>query len=371
MRAHSILPVTVALAVGVSSWLGGCGNDDPDKPTTASSSTSSSGAGGNGAGGNGSGGAGGSVTPPPNDKCPGEAVTLNVGDATSIGSFTDTASDDYSAACGGAGAGDLVYAITLTGDGTFKAKVTATASSKLNPAIYLRSACEDDASNVQCADNGTGGVEFIAGELKANTYYLIVDGGAGSEGAFTLALSLSAPMCGDHVLNAGEACDPPTDGCDATCQFQAAPPAQDKCPAVGGTYQVPANGLTVPAQYTTGFTDDYMPMTCGKGGTGGPDRVYQLVPDIDGMMTVKLGYDMDGTTSTCDVDPENTGCFDRVLYVRTTCNDGATEIACANQGVYSPESITFPVTALNQYYVFVDGASPASYGAYSLIVSVQ
>jgi hypothetical protein len=369
MRAHSIMPVTIAVAVSVSAWLSGCGPDETSTTTTTASTSSSSGAGGNGSGGNGSGGDGGTAAPLPNEKCPGEPLTLNLGDTMTISASTEPSSDDLSSACAGKGGADVVYAITLAENGTFKAKVTAGAASALNPALYLRSACEDDASLIKCVDLGTAKVEYLALEAAADTYYLVVDGSAA--GAFDLTLSLTAPSCGDHVLNPGEACDPPGPGCDATCQLQAASIAQDKCPGTGNVYTVPSTGLTIPDHYTTGFADEYTPMGCATPGSGGPDRVYQLVPDIDGMMTVKVGYDVDGTTSVCDQDPENTGCFDRVLYARTACNDMASELACANAGAYSPESITFPVTALNQYYIFVDGGEKASFGTYTLFVDLQ
>lgn len=374
MRAQSILPATIATAIAISSWVGGCGGDDTQTAKTGSSSSSSSGEGGNSgsSSSSGSGGAGGSVTPPPaNDKCPGEAVSLNIGDTKTVNGSTEFAFDDQSPKCASGNDPDVVYELTIGANGTFKARATAAAGSTLNPSLYLESACGDSASTIQCSDAGAAGVEALSLDLAAGTYYLVVDGAGGDPGAFDLMLSLADPVCGDHVLTAPEACDPPGPGCDATCQFQMPVVGQDKCPAGGGLFQIAATGLNIPDQFTTGFTDNYAPATCATLGAMGPDRVYQLIPEISGMMTVKIGYDVDGVTPSCDQDPESPSCFDRILYVRTTCGDSTSEIACANTAAYSPESITFPVTELMQYYVFVDGASAASFGTYTLSVTLQ
>jgi hypothetical protein len=377
MRARSFLPVIIMATASASVSLlslGGCG---PDDGTAASGSTqaTSSGGGGNGTGGEGNGGGGGTGGRLDSANCPGEAVTLKLGDAVTISQTTEGGSDELSSTCGDADltadSPDLVYALTLEGDGSFKAKATAAGDSALNPALYLRTSCDNDADTVQCVDFGSGKAELLTGDLKAGTYYLIVDGGNKTSGAFDLALSYTAPMCGDNVLNAGEACEPPGPGCDPACQLQAAPLQQDKCPGVGNTFQIPESGLTIPDHFSTGFKDDYTPGGCVTPGAGGPDRVYQLVPDVAGMMTIKVGVDVDGQTSVCDQDLESPGCFDRVIYVRTTCGDAATEITCSNAGVYTPESITFPVDAFGQYYVFVDGASPSEFGSYTLFVSIQ
>lgn len=372
MRAQSILPATIATAIAISAWMGGCGGDDTQPAqTTGSSSSSSSGEGGNGGSSSSSSSSSSGTPPPANDNCPGEAVTLNIGDTKTVNGSTEFAIDDLSAPCASGTGPDVVYALTIGANGTFKARATAGAGSTLNPALYLESACGDAASMVKCSDAGAAGVEALSVDLAAGTYYLVVDSAGGAPGAFDLMLSLADPVCGDHVLTAPEACDPPGPGCDATCQFQAASPGQDKCPGLGDAFSIPATGLTIPDHFTTGFVDNYAPTSCATPGDMGPDRVYQLVPEISGMMTVKIGYDVDGTTPICDQDPESPSCFDRILYVRTTCMDGAAEIACSNAGVYSPESITFPVQELTQYYVFVDGGSAASFGTYSLFVTIQ
>jgi hypothetical protein len=378
MQARSFLPVIIAATASASISLlslGGCGPDDTSSSASGSTRATSSGAGGNGDGGAGNDGGGGAGGALASDKCPGEAFTLKLGDSKTISQSTEGASDDLSSTCGdadlSADSPDLVYAITLEGDGSFKAKATAAAGSSLNPALYLRTDCESDASTTQCVDFGSGKAELLTGDLKAGTYYLVVDGGNKTSGAFDLVLSYAAPMCGDNVLNAGEVCEPPGLGCDQSCQFQAPPLQQDKCPGVGNTYQIPENGLTIPDHFSTGFTDDYTPQGCITPGAGGPDRVYQLVPDVAGMMTVKVGFDVDGQTSVCDQDLESPGCFDRVIYVRTTCGDAATEITCSNAGVYDPESISFPVDAFGQYYVFVDSASASEFGSFTLFVSIQ
>lgn len=366
MRSYFLMPATIAIALPLA-WASGCSGElgGTDSSGGTNSTTTSSG----------SGGAGGGGEATPSEACPGEGIPLKTGESRSISDSTEGGKDDLSASCGDTSmesdAPDRIYAITVEEDGSFRASVTAMAGSAIDPVLTLRSACDNESgSEIECADLSTS-KEVIAREIKAGTYYLIVDGASNTSGAFELQIDFTAPACGDSILNTGEQCDPAAVGlgCDETCKFEVPLPSQDKCPGGGGVQNVGAEGVTVVNQHTTGFTDNYSSTGC-PAKPGGPDRVYQIVPEVSGTMTVSVGYDEDGMTSVCDKDAQGVGCFNRVLYVRTTCSDEGTEITCSDAGPLSPESVTFEVTEFNQYYVIVDGASAEDFGQFNLFISL-
>jgi hypothetical protein len=93
------------------------------------------------------------------------------------------------------------------------------------------------------------------------------------------------------------------------------------------------------------------------------------------MLTVSVGYEADGVTSSCEKDVYSTSCWDYVLYARTTCGSAAApdEIGCSDNQVFDSETLTFPVTANTPYFVFVDGldGNPYSTGPFGLVIDLQ
>lgn len=82
---------------------------------------------------------------------------------------------------------------------------------------------------------------------------------------------------------------------------------------------------------------------------------YVAVPDADGTLVLSLTSEWDGG-----------------LYVRTTCDDPATELACVDQpGENATEVLELPVVAGTPYYVYVDGYTTESYGSYELSTELQ
>ena len=64
--------------------------------------------------------------------------------------------------------------------------------------------------------------------------------------------------------------------------------------------------------------------------------------------------------------------WDGGIYVRTTCDDSATELACIDQlGDNATEVMQLAVTAGTTYYVWVDGYTTESFGAYQLASELQ
>ena len=134
-----------------------------------------------------------------------------------------------------------------------------------------------------------------------------------------------------------------------------------------GTTIVPGSG----SDSTNGYANDYSG-SCSFP-PGGPDRVYAVTPTASGNLTVSIGYAADGTTDICAVNVNDPGCWDRVIYARTSCTDAATELACGDLGAFNVEKITFAVTAGTTYYVFVDGYDDQYYsaGPYNLVFKLQ
>lgn len=86
-----------------------------------------------------------------------------------------------------------------------------------------------------------------------------------------------------------------------------------------------------------------------------PDYIYSVTPPADGTLVLSLSSGWDGG-----------------LYVRTACDDPATELACVDQGGdNATEVLQLNVTAGTTYYVYVDGYTSESYGPYELESTLQ
>jgi cysteine-rich repeat protein len=391
IRSPYRLTVPVLLVVpALAALVNGCTINSetlPNPSTTASNG--STGAGGEGGSG-GSGGAGGSggilVEDVGTDACPGEPFALEVGIDYVLTGTTVGATDDFASFCGDttaeADGADVVVELTLPEDGTFTLAIEGSAG--YDPSIAIRrESCTEAGETEVCFDYRQDGSEKIIGHFLAGTYHVIVDGAQGTSGDFELTARFDAARCGDGVLNpAEEQCDPAdisaSDGCTdpgaptGGCKFEAPAAETELCP--GESIPVTAAGVTLLASegHTTyGYTDDYIG-SCAAG-EGGVDRIYQIVPEVAGNVTITVGLSEDGMTPACDVDVNGPTCWDPVLYVRTTCDDTGTELDCSD-GVdgTEPETITFPVTAGTPYFVFVDGFDSAYYslGPFNLFISL-
>jgi hypothetical protein len=318
----------------------------------------------------------------PSEACPATPYPLVPGVSVTTTGTTAGRVDDFSSFCGditqAADAPDLVYAFTLPFEGTFEVDVISNTAG-YNPAVNVRTDC---ATDELCFNFGAQS-EVVAGNFPAGTYFIVVDGAGGTSGDFQLTATFSEAACGDGVVNTGEQCDSggafADDGCGDPgapdgCQFQAPPADQETCP--GTVVPIPRGNTTLLASEgntTVGFANDHSG-TCSFP-PGGPDRVYQVIPQITGTMTVSIGFEEDGVTPICASNIMDPGCWDRVIYARTTCGDesGATELDCADGGAADVETITFPVTADTPVFVFVDGYDDQYYssGVFNLLFHLQ
>jgi Trypsin-like peptidase domain len=124
------------------------------------------------------------------------------------------AQNDFAGSCVGASAPDRTYTFTLGSAASFEAL-----ASGFDTGLYLRTACDDEASELACNDDNDPPGNFgsrIATELQPGTYFLVVDGfGSDSLGPYTLDVSFTLnckDADGDFVCDADDGCpdDPDT-----------------------------------------------------------------------------------------------------------------------------------------------------------------
>ncbi|MFO0551823.1 MAG: DUF4215 domain-containing protein [Polyangiaceae bacterium] len=331
-------------------------------------------------------------TPPSNDTCDKPTVLSPlVGETAQINGTMLGAVDDYETSCAdGAGAEaslrDVAFELDLAS--ACSTIVTLVGDSSFVGALSFRTqACTTDEYCMIVAPSGA----FHAA-LEAGTYWVLLSATDTSSNDFTLSVECKAPICGDGFLNAGEGCDDGNtvgdDGCSATCALEAASATLDTCAGaasgspieIGMSQTLDLPGSNPPAN-TMGATDS---------GTGScmlqpagdirpaPDHVYRVRPAASGTLTIRLGDDIEGIPF-CGLDesvqpsfPYPTGCYDRALHVRTSCEDQATEVACSDDPLdwWRPEEVSFSVTAGTDYYVFVDGWNDDEYGVGSYILNL-
>ncbi len=228
----------------------------------------------------------------------------------------------------------------------------------------LTTTCADQTLSVALVD---GDIQTLAGgdtsegecasfdvEPAPGTYYLVVFGGDQTVAPqdYEVTVDVGVSVCGDGVQTGVEECDDnntdPGDGCSPTCV------AEDATCNVVSAAEASIGGAALTGDTSVG-TDDHEPQACSLGG-GAPEDVYSLTVTED-------------TTIIVSLENENTD-FDTTLYVRSSCTDPGSEIACnddsPNGGLES--ALFFEALKDETYYIFVDGYDTAS-GAYGLELS--
>jgi cysteine-rich repeat protein len=428
-RSSSTVVVAAALALGAAWAPAACSSSNSSNTTTAPTTTAAATTGSGGAGGTpttvatttgggqgggttttgGGGGAGGA--PPANETCATAEVHMITRDgpmltvdATTEGAMTSV----FHGSCAnkvGMDAPSVVYELELNEEGTFKLSVDAMAPSTLVPAVLERTVCDTD--DLCFASSPTD--ELLAADLMPGDYWFIVTGQNNTAGAFQLTATLTTAACGDGVVNPNEQCDlgnvPDSqwaaDGCNPPgsampCTYTAASPLLATCP--GKQIIIPANTSNQLEDMGTniGFPSNYVGSCSAAadpdGGAGscpnagGPTRVYTLIPQATGMMTVSVGYDTNGTTTICSEDINDPGCWNTALFAETICGDMTSEptctdaancvggLACSQPSVcVGAAIITFAATEDVPYFVFVGGYDCTIYsaGPYNLFVTLQ
>ena len=165
-----------------------------------------------------------------------------------------------------------------------------------------------------------------------------------------------APTCGNGDKEPGEQCDDGNtasgDGCSSMC-------------TLGGTScnDAIAVSLDLGAQAFTGTTAGGG-LAASACASAAPNRVYAVTVAATGFLTATLTRS--GTA------------YPSVLHARTTCGDAATTILCADSVdpdgssvLNGGEVVSFPVSANQTVYLFVDGATAADTGNYELVLDLS
>ncbi len=310
----------------------------------------------------------------PLESCPGQPTAVAATGMLALSGDTRGATDNFrgrtGACAAGGGGGDHVYRLQPTATGRLSVKVQGEAD--LNPTVYLRTTCSDEATQVACAETTpAGGLEQLRHNVvPTKEYFLVVDGASGSAGKYTLTLELTAGgFCGDGAIDIDEACDDGNkvelDGCSNDCRrLEGDPMTANGCPGqpvdVWPGRQV--SGLGSTTAYGNLWT---------KTGTGcavspydvnaNAEHVYAVTPHGSGSLSVTL-------TPTLGAD--------LMLVARTTCADPTTQGAgmCAQGALEGgTENMTIPVENGQPVYVAVEGAgnvTAQNRGAYTISFSL-
>jgi hypothetical protein len=138
------------------------------------------------------------VPPPANDTCPGAtALEFDGGSQAEASSSTFSATDTYaSPVCGGQGAPDVYYALSVPVASRVTATYTQPGSGQVLPVLDLESACPNDGgTELACVASPFFGNSAVLDvpNVPAGDYVVIVDSNRGA-GPFDLSVSLSAPV---------------------------------------------------------------------------------------------------------------------------------------------------------------------------------
>lgn len=235
-------------------------------------------------------------------------IALEIG--TPVRGDTSQAQSSMSGQCiRGGDAPELVYAVTLER----RAQLSVTMNSPYDGALYLQGACGEARSEIACNDDAPRvGRSFVEATLDAGTYYVIVDGFGSASGEFEVTAQVTdlqslAQVCGAaQPLRSGQA----------------------------------VTGSTSGAGYFTA--------TCA-GGARSPDRVYAL--DVAARSRLRLR--MQST-------------YDGAIYVRSTCEDPNSEVACNDDHGDTTHSMIVTTLDPGRYFVYADGFGRGSSGDYSM-----
>ncbi|MBX3248733.1 MAG: hypothetical protein KF901_16265 [Myxococcales bacterium] len=199
-----------------------------------------------------------------------------------------------------------------------RAQVSLQLQSAYDGALYILRACGQIGTMIACNDDhGDTSHSRIDATLEPGTYFVVVDGYGEASGAYEL-LATATPL-----RSVAEVC-------------------ADAPALVAGRAQ---NG-------STEGQADYFQATCA-GGAAAPDQVFRLDVPQRARLRVRQSSDHDGA-----------------LYVRSTCDDATTEIACNDDFIDTRRSLVTAVVDPGRYFVYADGYSgpgqPIGQGTFSL-----
>ncbi|HEY1117488.1 MAG TPA: DUF4215 domain-containing protein [Acidimicrobiales bacterium] len=250
--------------------------------------------------------------------CPGVPVSVGLGGA-SVAFSTAGLGVEESGSCGGLDAPEIVFEVIPEESGVLLVTLSADDGS-YDPVLHAsEGTC--GGTEIGCADiSFAGGVEELQLDAVAGeSLWVVADGYGTSAGAFTI----------DFLLLGGA----PGDTCPGV-------PVQ-----LDAFEQVDLSGNTSSAE-------DDLDGTCP--GSGGPDVVYAITTNADGIVNVALQ-----------------AAFDAMIYSQIDCGDTSSELDCTDsQLAEGVETHQLPAYAGETLYLVVDGYDGGE-GPFSLTLSLQ
>jgi cysteine-rich repeat protein len=298
---------------------------------------------------------------PPNaiNSCPGRSLSPTPNVEMKLEGDTSTANGDRKgegSCASGDGAKDQVYHVIPSGSGRLQVKVTG-AEGALSPVVYLRTSCDDVASQAACGPSEPKATAQLATNVRTGKdYYLFIDGSSASAGKYTATVKLTtSSFCGDGVVDKDEACDDGNhtddDGCGPNCgTVNGNPPSGASCPGqpvhVWSNVKVTGKGSTTAPSYGNAWNAPNK--TCDVGTNSYQDHIYAVTPHATGNLTVSLTPPAQGTFPNL------------MITARRTCETPeANPLAmCANDKGSSSdglETFTFAVEQDKTVFVAIDG----------------
>ncbi len=266
------------------------------------------------------GGAGGAATPGAAVAAGGGAtgstcsnpIAIQIGQT--VTGDTSHSANNQTGSCHGEGeAPENVYSLQIER----RQQITVSAEQDYDGALYIRSGCDDERSELACNDDqdDTRHSRVVA-VLDPGTYYVFADGFADNRGNYTFTVT---------------AADVPS--------------PQDVCQN--------ATALTLghPISGSTANDVNVFQATCAQGARG-PDRVYRFEVPQESRVQVAQESDYDG-----------------VLYMRRACADPTSEVACNDDVEDTQHSRINSIVPPGTYYLFSDGFTPTGSGNFTLEVN--
>jgi cysteine-rich repeat protein len=258
-------------------------------------------------------------------------IHLSPGQHAASASTTIGGGSHSSSTCASAGR-DIVYAVTVAGADGFLTATLPRPLAAFDSVLYAAKTCDDAAPVIALTCNDSkptsGNTPLFGGEVisfpvtDGDTWFIYVDAGAAGDGG-----SYEVDIRFDE---------------NGTCTFPIPIPL------------APGSPMTLLG--TTNNSGNNTQGSCGGG--PGNEVVYAITTPVTAGLKI----------ATQNVD------YNTVLYARSTCNSGMSELACSNfAGNGGNESITIPMaTASTSLSLYVDGSQiptgPAN-GDYQLVLT--
>ena len=241
-----------------------------------------------------------------------DPLALEIGEPTHGDSRQGAA--NLNGSCVSGGAPEHVYRFEVRDRSQFQAVLQST----YDGALYLQSSCGQQYSEIACNDDDPDTSRSqVDATLEPGTYFLIVDGYS-TEG-------------GDYEIVA---------------TTQPLQPVEDIC------RNAPVLAVGQPVTGSTQGQANQFTATCAGGARSG-DRVYRL--DLGSRSRVRIRQQSD---------------HDGVVYLRRSCTDATTEVACNDDFLDQRHSLVATLLDQGQYYVFTDGFSTGNAGVFTLNVEL-